>query len=193
MDFEITKLLISSSVQVFLGAGAWFFGWKIGRAQIHNQRSELRIKLYDRRYVVYLAFKDYVQHCSLQDRYADSALSKFMNETEQYEFLFGPEIRKYHREVIANSLAIRGLIEGLPCEDIPVAGGILGYFKGSTVLTDVPSLREWFVQQYRGDLYRYFAPYLEYSSAGVDLGKIIMRPPDLPEPPLVRRRVRNPE
>ncbi|MBI2517793.1 MAG: hypothetical protein HYV95_12890 [Opitutae bacterium] len=191
MDIETKKLIVTSAIQLFLGAGAWFFGWRIARAQIHNQRSDLRIKLFDQRYAVYLAFKDFVEHCALHDRYSEPALKKFEQETEKFEFLFGPEIRKYHREVIANALAIRGILEDLPCEDGPVVGGIVGYFQGSTVLTDVPSLQGWFVQQHLHDLRQYFLPYLDYGSAGVNLDSITMSPPDLPYPPLVKRPIRN--
>jgi hypothetical protein len=49
----------------------------------------------------------------------------------------------------------------------------------------------WFVQQHLHDLYCYFAPYLDYGSAGVDLNAITMKPPDLPEAPLVRRPLKN--
>lgn len=191
MDADTAKVIVTSAIQLFLGVGAWFLGWRIARAQIHNQKSDLRIKLFDQRYAVYRAFKEFIEHCAINDRYSDPAFTKFEEGTEKIEFLFGREVQKYHREVVANALAVRGLLENLPCEDHPVVGGIVGYFKGSTVLTDLPSLQSWFIQQHLRDLYRYFSPYLDYGSAGVDLDAITMKPPDLPESPLVRRPIGN--
>lgn len=191
MDAETTKIVATSAIQIFLGAGAWFLGWKIAQAQLHNQRSDIRIKLFEQRYVVYSAFKDFILNCVVSDRYSDASFAEFQEGTEKIEFLFGPEVRKYHREVTANALAVRGLVEGLPCEAQPVVGGIVGYFKGSTVLTDLPSLRSWFIQQHKSDLYRYFSPYLDYGSAGVDPGAVLMIPPVLPDPPLIRRAIEN--
>jgi hypothetical protein len=191
MDAETTKIVATSAIQLFLGAGAWFFGWKIARAQLHNQRSDIRIKLFEQRYVVYSAFKDFISNCVVSDRYSDASYAAFQEGTDKIEFLFGPEVRKYYREVTANALAVRGLVEGLPCEAQPVVGGIVGYFKGSAVLTDLPSLRSWFFQQHKGDLYRYFSPYLDYGSAGVDPGAVSMIPPVLPDPPLIRRAIEN--
>ncbi len=184
-----TRTVITSAIQLFLGAGAWLVAWQIARAQIHNQTSDLRIKLFDRRYAVYLAFRDFISDCAVNVRYTDAAMEAFSKETERVEFLFGPEIYKYRREVVANALAIRGILENLPCEDQPVVGSLLGYFKGSTILTDVPSLNHWFLNQHCGDLQKYFFPYLDYGSAGVNRKEVVMRPPDLPEPPLVSRRI----
>ncbi len=189
MDFETKKLTVTLVIQVFLGAGAWFFGWRVARAQIHNQKSDLRIKLYDQRFAVYRAFSHFIEHCAINGRYHQKAYEFFLKETESFEFLFGPEIRMYHREVSANALAIHGLIEGLPCEEYPVVGGIVGYFKGSTVLTDLPSLQGWFVQQHANDLRKYFAPYLDHGKAGVDFDDITMSPPNLPSPPMVRSHI----
>jgi hypothetical protein len=188
MDTEVIKLLITPSVQLFLGIGAWFFGWRIARAQIGNQQSDIRIKLFDQRHRVYEAFKAFMSHCAVSDRYSDTELQKFVNGAERHEVLFGPEIHGYYREVTANALAVRGLLEGLPCEDRPVVGGIVGYFRGSTILTDLNSLRRWFVDQHTRDAYRYFTPYLDYSTAGVNRRDIVMMPPSLPDPPLVRRK-----
>lgn len=57
MEVETKRFIISSAIQLFLGAGAWFVGWRIARAQLHNQSADLRIKLFDERYAVYLSFK----------------------------------------------------------------------------------------------------------------------------------------
>lgn len=191
MQPETVKLLLTSGIQLFLGVGAWFFGWRIARAQIYNQRSDIRIKLFEQRYKVYEAFRDFIAHCAVSDCYEGKELLSFSKNTEKHEFLFGQEIRKYHREIIANALAIRGITENLPCEDVPTIGGVVGYFRGSTVLTDLESLRGWFIRQHTQDLYQYFRPYLDYGAAGVDVSDITMNPPDLPEPPLVRRPIAN--
>jgi len=61
MNLEGWKLVISSGVQVFLGVGAWYLAFKIGRGQIEKQNEKLKIDVYEKRIEVYAAFKKFVE------------------------------------------------------------------------------------------------------------------------------------
>jgi hypothetical protein len=112
-----------------------------------------------------------------------------MKATERIDFLFGGEIIGYRKEVLANALAIKGIETNAPCVSPPQVGGLVGYFPGSTKLTDRKELAAWFFEQWRSKLQQYFRPYLDFSRAGVETHLICMTPPELPDGPIVRRRI----
>ncbi len=188
MDFDTMKFIFTSGIQVFLGVGAWFFGWHIAKTQLDIRKAELRKQMFDDRYSVYFAFETFLKHCVCYEPCLPEALRKFVDETLKVDFLFGSEIRRYRRQILANAIAMKGIYEGRPCGDVPVVGGIVGYFKGSTNLETIEEIQSWFAKQVQQDLRVYFSPYLDYGLAGVDTKLIIMNPPDLPDPPMVRRR-----
>jgi hypothetical protein len=186
---ESLKWVVSSAIQLFLGISASILAWRLGRDTSDKANQELKVKLYDRRYAVYLAFKAFIQDCLIQDVPPSIAITSFTEETKRIEFLFGGEIVGYQKEVLANALAIVGITSGAPCSSSPSVGGIVGYFPGSTILPDLNALRAWFFRQHQSDLMRYFAPYLDFARAGVDPKQISMRPPRLPDAPLVKREI----
>ena len=149
--------------------------------------------MFEERYYIYSAFEKFLQHCVCYEQCHAEALRDFESETLKSDFLFGPEVGRYRRQVVANAIALRGIREGLPCEDRPVIGGIVGYFKGSTNLKTIEEIQAWFTKQIfaPNELRAYFAPYLDYGMAGVDTKLIRMTPPNLPEPIPARRRTKH--
>ena len=185
---EEIKFIISSLLQLLIGIGAWFVAVAIHRGYVSKQNEDLRIKLYEKRYDIFLAFKDFIKECCIADSPSDKAFDKFSKGTERIDFLFGKEIVLYHREVIANAVAIIGITTNAPYVFPPAVGSLVGYFPGSTLITDLKELRSWFHAQRLEHLELYFKPYLDFSKAGVSLGEIKMKPPVLPKPPLVVRK-----
>jgi hypothetical protein len=190
---ESSHWIVSSVIQLFLGISASVLAWRLGRDTSDKANQELKVKLYDRRYAAYLAFKAFVQDCLIQDFPSSLAIGSFTDETKRIEFLFGREVVGYKKELLANALAIVGITRNIPCSSPPFVGGIVGYFPGSTILTDLEDLRAWFSKQAQTDLMKYFAPYLDFARAGVDTKEICMEPPILPDPPLVKRPISNDE
>ena len=125
MDPETIELIATSAIQLFLGAGAWFFGWRIAKSQLDTRKAELRSQLFDERYNVYIAFETFLQHCVCYEPCHPEALADFTKQTHKVDFLFGEEVHRYRRQIIANALAFKGMHEGLPCEDGPVVGASL--------------------------------------------------------------------
>jgi hypothetical protein len=186
---ETFKFVVSSSIQFFLGVSASILAWRLGRDRSAKANEELKVKLYDRRYKVFLAFKNFIDDCVVQDAPTSEAIGAFSEGTKRIEFLFGREIVGYEKEVVANALAIVGITSEMPCTSPPSIGGMVGFFPGSTILTNVHDLHAWFMKQRDQELLKYFAPYLDFARAGVDTNAICMRPAKLPDAPLVRRPI----
>ena len=189
-NLEIAKFIVGSFLQLVIGIGAWMVAYRIHQGAVSKQNEELRIKLYDRRNEIYLSFHAFIEHCFLEDIPHSKAIQSFDEATDRADFLFGKEISLYGKEVLANAVAIAGIETNAPCVSPPVVGGIVGYFPGSSKLTDIGDLHAWFHQQLQHDLERYFRPYLDFSKAGVNISEITMTPPVLPEAIPVKRKIK---
>jgi hypothetical protein len=185
------KAVGAAAIQLFLGISASILAWKIGTDKNNRDRDALKIQLFERRYKVYLAFKDFIYECAWSDYPTTKGFNEFEKGTEEIDFMFGPEIINYRREVSANALAIKGIITEAPCTSPPSVGSIVGYFPGSTSLTDYGELRDWFTLQKTERLEMFFRPYLDYSAAGVHTELICMKSSKLPDPPTVFRRIKS--
>jgi len=184
---EDLQFIITSLLQLLIGIGAWFVAISIQRGTIEKQNEELRTKLYENRFTIYIAFKDFINECIVQEMPRGEAFDTFRENTKRIDFLFGKEIIQYKKEVIANAVAIIGKKTNAPYQIPFIAGSIVGYFPGSTIITDLHELHKWFIKQREKELELYFKPYLDFSRAGVNVNEITMKPNVLPEPPIVIR------
>src|SRR6266481_2087919 len=114
-DFETIKFITSSSLQVILAGSAALLTWHLARDKSIREHADLKLKLYDKRYDAYLAFDEFITHCIVQDIPTGQAIQEFGKRTERIDFLFGQEIVRYKREVMANALAIFGIETKSPC------------------------------------------------------------------------------
>jgi hypothetical protein len=187
------KFIITSLLQLSIAIGAWFVAFFIHHGSVAKQNEDLRIKLYEQRYKAYLAFKEFIEECVVQDKPENNVINKFSKNTEHIDFLFGKEIILYQKEIMANAIAIVGIVTKAPCVLPPVVGSLVGYFPGSSLLSNLDDLHSWFYTQMTENLENYFKPYLDFSKAGVNLNEIRMKPPLLPEPYLVRRPIKGKE
>lgn len=178
-------------LQLSLSVIAASISWAIFKRQHANQNSDLKIKLYDKRINVYYAFKEITEWCSVNEEYDREILNKFMKACQDVEFLFGDEVRRYKKEIVANAIAMDCISKNIPCVDKPVVGSVLGFFPGSSTFSTIQELQAWFIRQHQRDLFLFFAPYLNYGQAGVQNGDIKMKPKELPDPPYIVRRKRS--
>jgi hypothetical protein len=68
---------------------------------------KLKLDLFDRRYKVYEAIKEFVYICTHQQDFEDSVVFKFKQGTADLGFLFGPEVRDYRDEVRRRVMDVR--------------------------------------------------------------------------------------
>jgi hypothetical protein len=184
------KFIITSLLQLSIAIGAWFVAFFIHRGSVAKQNEDLRIKLYEKRYSVYLGFKEFIEECVVQEKPDNNAINKFSKNTKHIDFLFGKEIILYQKEIMANAIAIVGIVTNAPCVLPPVVGSLVGYFPGSSLLSSLDDLHIWFYTQMTDKLEKYFKPYLDFSKAGVNLNEIKMKPPLLPESFIIRRPIK---
>ena len=71
------KWIVSSAVQLFLGISASILAWRLGRDSSAKANQELKVKLYERRYSIYLAFKAFIHDCLIQDFPQSIAIRSF--------------------------------------------------------------------------------------------------------------------
>jgi hypothetical protein len=155
---EDLKFIITSILQLIIGIGAWFVAISIQRGSIEKQNEDLRAKLYENRFTIYLALKEFINECVVQVMPRNEAFTKVEEATNRIDFLFGKEIILYKKEIIANAVAIIGKTTNAPYEFPPRAGSIVGYFPGSTIITELNELRHWFIVQREKELECWIQP-----------------------------------
>ncbi len=176
---ELAKFVVSTVVQLFLGISAAVLTWRLARSSSEREHASLKIELYERRLEIFLAFREFIEHCAVNEKPSDVQFARFRERTERMDFLFGPEVRIYRKKTLANALAMRAMVTGEQ---------FYGVYPGSTDLTTMPEFMNWFIKQHRSEMELYFIPYLDFSRAGVDLSAIKMRPTPIPENKYIYRR-----
>ena len=138
---------LAASVVGLLAVGIAFLQLKLA----HNK---LKLDLFDRRYKVYDHFRKFLSVILREANFKDSDLWEFYGGTSDTEFLFGPEISEYHKEIRTRALNMR--LYAHKFSDLPVGAERSGWVqKNHDELV-------WLTQQLN-ELKPIFSPYLSFS------------------------------
>jgi hypothetical protein len=122
----IVATVLSSVGTLITGIATWNI-YRVSQQQhtlaARQQRlEELRLKheLYDRRYAVYQAFKEFRGHIMVYADVKEDALPNFLRGTADSDFLFQEEIPQYIEEVYRKALRLCTVSRQLNEGNIPV-------------------------------------------------------------------------
>jgi len=101
---------LASIAQIIIAAAVAYVAWqnyKINKDTFYVNKDKIRLDLFDRRYIVFEAFKNFFLAFIGPAKIESKNLSEFINLTSSADFLFGEEIVKYREEVINNSRKLK--------------------------------------------------------------------------------------
>jgi len=147
---KIVEILIA----VLLAYIAWQ-NYKINNAVFYVNKDTLRLSLFDRRYKIFEAFKNYFLNFLIVAKTDDKKLSEFILNTSEAEFLFGKEVVEYRDNIIDNSVRLRQIYLKLERQDLEKN-------ELKKLAEEVENIEKWFSRQ-RGRISEVFRKYLHFS------------------------------
>jgi hypothetical protein len=119
-----------------IGVGVWYLGY------LQHKTNALRLKheLLERRYKVYVSFKQFISLALREGKMSFEDGLSFLRETNEAEFLFGPEIPEY-----LNLAFTKG--NDLERCHRQISGGVVSDDR-HRVIEESTALMKWFSDQY---------------------------------------------
>ena len=141
------NIIISSFLTIVIG----ITGATILVLQYLLARRRWRLDLYEKRYPVFLSARDFLKDVLSSRNVADEALTNLARNSQDFEFLFGEEIKTYLDELYREGLKLQVLTNRLQRTK--------GEKERDKVITQIQQLIDWFDRQYESSS-KLFGSYL---------------------------------
>ncbi len=146
-----TYQIVIESLQGLTGPIVAIFGAIILWKQFRLEKQQWRLSLYDKRYRIFENTMKYITFVVQNARLTNEVLFDFNRNSGDYEFLFGGEIKAYHKELWTQGSRLVGITDMLQGE--PVGEQRTKYCNESSEIC------KWFSNQYE-ESSRLFGEYL---------------------------------
>jgi hypothetical protein len=139
MSDNVVLPYVSAFLTLLIGSAAWYLGFR------QQQTNALRLKheLFERRYKIYDTVRFFIGSVLRDGKTSYDACITFLRDTNQAEFLFGPEIPEYLDAVYKKGLALLNSNRQLHSEERLSVGE-----ERTRVARENSELLKWFSDQF---------------------------------------------
>ena len=149
---------MSEALQILITLLLAYVAWqnyKINDASFYINKDKLRLDLFDRRYKVFDACRNFFLSCGEKGSVVRDKFFKFTLNTSDAQFLFGKEIKSYIEEICDKSVRLMELETKFSKED-------LGAVERKILAEEYKTLSKWLATQ-SDHMSKIFSKYLHFA------------------------------
>lgn len=158
MRYVVDWVSVREWLTALLSPAIAFLAFVVARGQAKIQKDKLKLDLWERRYSIFIATMTLLANIEREADCSDDSRNAFAKGIVGNEFLFGSDVKDYHRLLWRNCIDLSTHRRKLDSEKLPVGAERTKIAEANRILLD------WFSAQLTESAREVFAPYLDFGT-----------------------------